>query len=79
MPFLITALTRSATLNKTTGEKINNKIRKMKKTYFSSKLKHLIRKAPSYNVNIQSEENLKGQVDFFVNTKHSGLYFNETK
>ena len=53
MPFFITAFTRSATLNKTTGEKKQNK--RYKKTYFTAKLKHLNLKAPtSNNVKIQS-------------------------
>ena len=37
VPFLITALTKSATLIKTTGEKINNKTGKMKKKTFYGK------------------------------------------
>ena len=56
MPFLITALTRSATLNKTTGEKLNNKISKMKKKHYTAKLKHLNLKAPSKNVKIQQKK-----------------------
>ena len=80
MPFLITALTRSATLNKTTGEKYKQQNKQNeKKTYFTAKLKHLNLKAPSNNVKIQSEENLSTQVYFFVTTKHTGLYINETK
>ena len=50
----------------------------MKKTYFTAKLKHLILKAPSNNVKIQSEEDLTTQVYFFVTTKHMGLYISET-
>ena len=52
MSCLIIALTRSHTINKTTGEKINNKISKKKKT----KIQHLNLKAPYNNVKIQSDE-----------------------
>ena len=69
MPFLIKALTRSATLNKTTGEKNKQQNKQNeKKTYFTTKLKHLNLKAPSSNVKIQSEENLTTQA-FFRNYK----------
>ena len=70
MPFLITALTRTATLNQTMGEKnIQQNRQNEKKTYFTAKLKHLSLKAPSNNVKLQSEENLTTQVYIFVTTQ----------
>ena len=60
MPCLITALTQSHTINKTTGEKINNK--NSKKNLFTAKIQHLNIKASSNNVKIQSEETLTTQI-----------------
>ena len=70
IPCLITARTRSRTINKTTGETIKDKI---------SKKKHFLpQKSPSNN-KIQSGKTLTTQVYFFVNTKQMGLYIKKTR
>ena len=77
MPRLITALTRSHIINKTTGEK--NEHDKQKKTFFTAEIQHLNLKAPSNNVKTQREENLTPQIYFSVTRRRIGLYINETR
>ena len=80
MSCLITALTRSHTIKKTTGEKINYKLgKRKKKTLFTAKIHHLNLKTPSNNVKIQSEKNLTTKIYFFVDTKEMRLYIKETR
>ena len=67
MPCLITALTRSHTINKTTGEKKQQS--KQKKTFCTTKIQHLNLKAPSINIKTQSEETLTTRICIFVTRK----------
>ena len=67
MPYLITGLTRSRTIIKTTGEKNKQQNKqKEKKTFFTAKIQHLNLKEPSNNVKIQSEKTLHIQTYFFL-------------
>ena len=75
---LITALTRSDTINRTTREK-NKQQNKQKEQIFLAKFQLLNLKAPSNNVKIQSEETLATQSNFFVSIKQMGLCINETR
>ena len=61
MPCLITALTRSHTIKKTTGEK-----NEQNKKKFTAKIQHLNLIATSSNVKIQSEETLTTAIHFSV-------------
>ena len=80
MSCLITALTRSHTINKTTGEKNKQQnAQKEKRTYSTAKIQNLNLKATSNNVKIQSEETLTTQTYFFVTTKKMRLYNNVTR
>ena len=68
MSFLITALTRSHTINKTTGEK--NKQQNKRKNYCK---KLLVTTSKYY------QEKRYLQTSFFVTTKQMGLYAEETR
>ena len=65
MPCLITALTRSHTINKTKGEKIYNKISERKKNiFFLAKIQHLNLNAPINNVEIESQKTKQHKFTF---------------
>ena len=65
MQCLITTLTRSHSLNQTTGEKMKYKTGKNNNS-FTAKVQHLNLKALSNNVKTQSEETLITQIYFFT-------------